>query len=276
MMFSQGLHHKTYPWEESIRVPLLVRYPRRFGKAGRRARMPFNSPDMLPTLLGLSGLQIPDGVQGTDHSKALEGAADSKPPASAFLCLPVSIIQARTFGFSEYRGVRTERHTYVRSIEGPWLLYDNLRDPYQMNNLCGKPEAEALRKNLEGELHRWLEKLDDHFLPGADYLRRDGLSHYLEPQYPVGHMQSPWGDWSSTLEKPATLSVDSFISELLANAEARGVVDRVLPGLVSGDRKAWPPWTPEASLRVVHGMKPELISEEQFQELERALKNVSN
>ena len=46
--------------------------------------------------------------------------------------------EARKYGFAEYRGLRTTQHTYVRSIHGPWLLYDNAADPFQMRNLIGK------------------------------------------------------------------------------------------------------------------------------------------
>ncbi|MCX7002608.1 MAG: DUF5681 domain-containing protein [bacterium] len=54
---------------------------------------------------------------------AAAGAAD--PDAGALLNLPVTFTQARGCGFAEFRGLRTARHTYVRSIHGPWLLYDN-------------------------------------------------------------------------------------------------------------------------------------------------------
>ena len=63
--------------------------------------------------------------------------------AAALISLPVPITEARRYGFAEYRGLRTERYTYVRSIHGPWLLYDNQADPYQMHNVrqCGLEEA---------------------------------------------------------------------------------------------------------------------------------------
>ena len=67
MMLSQGLTTKLYPWDESLRVPFLMRYPRKFGNKGRRVATPFNSPDIMPTLLGACGLTIPEGVEGTDY-----------------------------------------------------------------------------------------------------------------------------------------------------------------------------------------------------------------
>ncbi len=202
MLYSQDLTTKLYPWEESVRVPFLLRYPRRFGRRGRRVSFLSNAPDSMPLLLGLCGIPIPAGVQGTDFSRPLlDGAADTS--ASAFIGLPVPITEARRYGFAEYRGVRTHGHTYVRSIHGPWLLYDNMRDPYQKKNLCGHPAARGTQARLERELDRWLERLHDEFLPAAAYLKRDGLEGYTEPKVPVGHVRSPWGDWESTLRSDA-------------------------------------------------------------------------
>jgi arylsulfatase A-like enzyme len=203
MMHSQGLQYKSHPWEESIRVPLLIRYPAKFGKVGKRCAAPVSSPDLMPTLLGIAGIAIPDGVQGTNY--AVSVAVDSAQTAgvSAFLNLPAT----RWRGFAEYRGVRTSRHTYVRTIKGPWLLYDNAVDPYQMHNLCGKVEVKAIQQQLDAELRRWLARLDDQFLTAPEYWRRDRLDHYFEANLPWDYVRSPWGDWESSLAKPRGLSL---------------------------------------------------------------------
>lgn len=62
MLGSQGEKRKQRPWDESIRVPFLIRYPSQFGNQGREISAPFNSPDIMPTLLGLSEISIPDTV----------------------------------------------------------------------------------------------------------------------------------------------------------------------------------------------------------------------
>ena len=198
MLYSQGLTTKLYPWEESLRVPFLLRYPRLLGRRGRSTPILLNSPDIMPTLLGFCGAPVPPGVQGTDRSRTLlQDAAGTN--SSAFLGLPVPITEARRYGFAEYRGVRDHGHTYVRSIHGPWLLYDNTRDPFQKHNLCGQKEVRDVQARLEGQLQQWLERLHDEFLPAAEYLKRDGLTHYHETKVPVGYCRSPWGDWESTL-----------------------------------------------------------------------------
>jgi len=202
MLGSQGLQLKQHPWEESIRVPFLLRYPRKLGAPGHVIRQPINAPDIMPTLLGLAGLPIPASVQGSDFSRLASGREKTGPDAAAFLNLPVSFVQARRCGFAEYRGLRTLRHTYVRSIHGPWLLYDNQADPCQLRNLCGRPEHAALQKKLDQTLEATLRRLKDDFLPGQRYVERAGLGHYREVNTPPGACVSPWGDWKPTMPPP--------------------------------------------------------------------------
>ncbi len=200
MMLSQGLTTKLHPWDESIRVPFMLRWPRKLGTGSRRLRTPLNSPDIFPTLLGLAGVPIPGSVEGTDHSGIITGKAETAGDRGTILNLPVPITEARRHGFAEYRGLRTPRHTYVRSIRGPWLLYDNQSDPFQMRNLIGKPEARQLQSRLDRELDAELKRRHDDFLPAAEYIRRAGVGHYREVNTPIGRHPSPWGDWDSTLQ----------------------------------------------------------------------------
>jgi arylsulfatase A-like enzyme len=192
MMRSQGLTTKLYPWDESVRVPFLLRHPRKLGRKGRVVDAALNAPDILPSLLSLCGLRVPDGMEGVD----VLGKAARR---SALLSLPVPITEALRFGFAEYRGLRTGQHTYVRSIHGPWLLYDNQADPYQMRNLCGRVEARDVQARLDRELNAALKEREDEFLPARDYVERAGVGHYREVNVPVGHVKSPWGDWESTI-----------------------------------------------------------------------------
>jgi arylsulfatase A-like enzyme len=202
MVLSQGLTTKLYPWEESVRVPFLVRYPWRLGRNGRRIGVPLNAPDILPTLAGLCGIAIPDSVEGRDFSGVMTGRAQPATDVAAFLSLPVPITEARRYGFAEYRGLRTERYTYVRSIRGPWLLYDNERDPFQMHNFCGKAEHKELQARLDRALDAELRRHHDDFLPAREYVKRAGVGHYREVNVPLGRHPSPWGDWDSTLTSP--------------------------------------------------------------------------
>ena len=66
----------------------------------------------------------------------------------------------------------------MRSLEGPWLLYDNEADPYQQNNVLGEPQYDAAWRELEVMLQAQLASRGDEFLPGPAYLECWG--------YPVG------------------------------------------------------------------------------------------
>lgn len=177
MLGSQGHWNKQRPWDESIRVPFLLRYPGLPGWRPRETAALLDAPDIMPTLLGLCGLPIPATVEGLDFSAHIAGGADPSDGAALLTCpQPFGQWTIGWHGGREYRGLRTVRHTYVRDLHGPWLLYDNDADPYQRLNLVNEPGSAAVRDELDGILCRKLSDTGDDFLPGADYIRRWGYS----------------------------------------------------------------------------------------------------
>ena len=174
MLFSHGGQNKQQPWDESIRVPFLLRYPALLGTQGRTIDMPINTPDTLPTLLGLSDIAVPETVEGADFSGVLTGKVPISDYAALITCPSPFGQWTRAGGGREYRGVRTRRYTYVRDLKGPWLLYDNEQDPYQLDNLCHKPEHAALQARLEAVLSKRLKGTHDEFLSGGDYIKKWG------------------------------------------------------------------------------------------------------
>jgi arylsulfatase A-like enzyme len=269
MAWSQGLIRKLAPWEESVAIPLMVRYPAALGRSPQVPRAPINIPDVLPTLLGLAGVAVPASVAGTDYSPLLRGQTMPDAPASAYLGMPVPVWDARMDGLAAYRGVRTDRHTYVRSIDGPWLLYDNQADPFQLRNLVDAPAYARVQSALEAELMAWRHRLDDAFLPGDAYLRRDGLGHYLETRVPVGVSHSPRGDWRSTLPVPASQprSIDASFDELTRDPLAAGLVAPLLAGAAKGGGGEWRQLSP----RIVNAAAPQHLSDGLLAELDRQL-----
>ncbi len=178
MLGSQAKHRKQKPWDESILVPFVMRYPG-VVPAGRRTPALINVVDVMPTLLSLMRVPIPDAVEGRDLSHIATGA-DGPRPESAFLQHACPFIEP----IPEWRGVRTERYTYVRALDGPWLLYDNETDPYQMRNLVGEPEQRGLQARLEAELNQWLERTGDDFQPRETYWKRFGYEVDDKKQMP--------------------------------------------------------------------------------------------
>jgi len=190
MLMSKGVLKKQRPWDESIKVPLLIRYPDKLGKMPHQVYDPINTPDLLPTLLGLSDLEIPETIEGTDFSKALIDGNELGNEA-ALIMLPVPFHEWQFMnGGREFRGVRTKKYTYVKDLLGPWLLYDNELDPYQMHNLVDMPQFSQLKNHLDGVLIEKLKATNDEFLPADEYMekwnylydRKDSLrmENYLE------------------------------------------------------------------------------------------------
>lgn len=183
MVGSHGARNKQRPWDESILVPLLLRYPALFGREERRVETPINSPDLMPTLLGLAGLPVPPTVEGYDFAPFLRGEAEAPDPA-ALIELPACFHQyAYWNGGRDWRGLRTQRYTYVIDREGPWMLYDELEDPYQLRNRIADPAYVAVQSQLDTDLRRRLEARGDAFPPGADLIRLAG--------YPVNERGDP-------------------------------------------------------------------------------------
>jgi len=178
MLGSQGMQKKQKPWDESVHVPFILRCPNA-AAAGTRTDVPINTPDILPTLLGLAGIAAPRDLEGADLSAVVRGRrADA--PRSAF------IANLSPFGekIPEWRGVRTARHTYVRTRSGPWLLYDNRSDPDQKENLIESVAHGEVRAELEGELGGWLERTGDRFEAREAYWKQFGYK--VDPR--TGHV----------------------------------------------------------------------------------------
>ena len=174
MLGSHAEIRKQRPWDESILVPLLVRWPGGLGQSGRKLSAPFGSPDIMPTLLGLCGIKVPGTVEGENRAAWLRGEEADGDRAELICCITPFGEWTRDKGGREFRGLRTTRYTYVRSLDGPWLLYDNQDDRYQQYNLIGDAKHAALQSDLDGRLKQVLKLHKDEFRPGREYLQKWG------------------------------------------------------------------------------------------------------
>jgi arylsulfatase A-like enzyme len=172
MLGSRGMWKKQKPFDESACVPFLVRWPAGLGRTAKSLNAPISSEDFLPTVLGLVGQKAPPSAEGQDFSGYLGGGAAPGDGAALLTCVtPFGEFERRNGG-REYRGIRTARNTYVRSLEGPWLLFDNEADPLQLKNLVGTPENAALEAELAALLDKKLKASNDAFLPGPEYIKK--------------------------------------------------------------------------------------------------------
>jgi arylsulfatase A-like enzyme len=173
MMGSQGRRPriKQVPWDESAHVPFLLRFPAASGPEGRDIPEPITTPDILPTLLSLVGVPIPKTVEGREFASLVRG--QRAPANRAALYMNVSPFDPAA-DIPEYRAIRTARYTYARSLQGPWLLYDDQADPHQMTNLVSNAEATRLKRQLDDQLNAELKRIGDQFKPRQFYLEKFG------------------------------------------------------------------------------------------------------
>lgn len=174
MIQSHGFVDKQRPYDESIKVPMLIHYPKAFGEKGKKNDMLLNTPDIMPTLLGLCQLPIPNTVEGQDKSAIMLKKAKDTTHAALIACYHPFGQWAAKNGGKEYRGVRTKQYTYVKDLKGPWLLFDNKKDPFQLNNLVDNKKYQKLRIELENELIELLKQTKDEFRPGMEYVKKWG------------------------------------------------------------------------------------------------------
>lgn len=135
MIGSHGYKAKRWPYEESARVPFLVRYPKKI-PAGRVLADPFGSPDIYPTLAGLARVKAPAHLDGLDFSELFTGKTQTAPRDYVYMEMPYAYVP-----WPGWRAFRTKDHLYARTSERPWLLFDLRNDPWETNNLIeAKPE----------------------------------------------------------------------------------------------------------------------------------------
>lgn len=157
-----GLIDKRHFYEESVKVPLLVRCPEIMG-GGETINSMVQNIDIAPTILECAGLQKPDYMPGESFIRILKG----------------DTANWRNRIYYEYYweydfpmtptvfGVRTDKYKYIR-YQGIWdrnELYDIENDPNEMNNLIEEPEYQELVRELASDLYDWLENTDGLKIP---------------------------------------------------------------------------------------------------------------
>ncbi len=142
-------------YEESIRLPLLLRYPKRARAASTPKQMALTI-DLGPTLLELAGAPPPKDVDGRSLVPLLSGTASNW--RSSFLIEYTSDIVFPRIQHMGYDAVRSERYKYIRyrELAGMDELYDLASDPYELHNLAAANSHAKLRAALRRELDRQL------------------------------------------------------------------------------------------------------------------------
>lgn len=139
-------HRKVVPYEESIRVPFVVRFDAAIGEPRSDDHLVVNV-DVAPTLAELAGASV-DGMEGRSLVPLL--AAPNAPWRTDFLLEHSPVGR----GVPAYCGVRNERFKYVRYATGEQELYDLLRDPDELVNTVTLVRYASIVRELRARADR--------------------------------------------------------------------------------------------------------------------------
>lgn len=150
---------KRFMYEESIRMPFLVRYPPAIKPGSVSDAMVLNV-DFAPTFLDFAGLSAPADVQGRSFKSVLSG---NTPDDWRKIWYYRYYHYPADHRVQPHYGVRTDRHKliYFNRIN-QWELFDLQTDPHEMKNLYSNPQNQQLVTELKSEMTRLRKELNDH------------------------------------------------------------------------------------------------------------------
>jgi arylsulfatase A-like enzyme len=150
---------KRFMYEESLRMPFLVRYPGRIKSGSINDAMVLNV-DFAPTFLEYAGAAVPKEIQGHSIQSILNGKTPADWRKSMYY---------RYYHYpgdhqvQQHYGVRTDRYKliYYHRID-QWELFDLQKDPRELKNVYADPAYAGTVKELKTEMARLRKELDDH------------------------------------------------------------------------------------------------------------------
>ncbi len=157
-----GWFDKRFMYEESHRMPLLVRYPKLI-TAGSTSPALCMNVDFAPTLLDLAGVKIPDEMQGESLVPVLGNKG----------AVPVDWRTAVYYHYYEFPaehsvkrhyGIRTKEYKLIHFYNNTdeWELYDLKRDPFEMNNVWNDAAFSSVKKDLLAQLKQLQSEYNDN------------------------------------------------------------------------------------------------------------------
>ncbi len=155
----QGEHRipgdKFLPYEESLRVPLIMRGPG--VPKGKRVAGQVSNIDFAPTLVDIANARAGRTLDGTSLLPTLRNPRLRPNPVLQIEApRPLFESEVPVNGWDRpYKGVRTDRYTYVVYTEaGDEELYDRRKDPAQLNNVAADPAYAQIKEDLKADLAR--------------------------------------------------------------------------------------------------------------------------
>ena len=165
---AHGLWHKMVAYEESIRVPLIMRWPEHIRPA-LRSDLPVSLIDVAPTLAGLCGLPLHEDWRGLDLSAVARGATSGLHNRTLFaLHRPLG----DWMGTEPWRMIQTDGMKYIWHFGDSAELFDLRSDPFETVNLAMQPRASKTVQRLHEELVEVMRETGDVLVAQAEKANR--------------------------------------------------------------------------------------------------------
>ena len=154
-----GWFDKRFMYEESLQMPLLVRYPKEI-KAGSVNKDIVMNLDFAETFLDYAGARVPEDMQGRSLRPLLQGQTPADWRKSMYYHY---YEYPAVHSVKRHYGIRTERHKLVHFYNDidEWELYDLKSDPDEMRNVYNDPAYAGTVKQLTAELKELRAKYKD-------------------------------------------------------------------------------------------------------------------
>lgn len=167
-----GWFDKRFMYEESFRMPLLVRYPKEI-KPGTVIDELVQNLDFAPTFLDYAGVDIPDDIQGASFKDLVTGTVDKWRDAIYYAYYEYP----GEHSVNRHYGIGTDRYKLMHFYYDLdyWEMYDLEKDPMEMNNIYD----DVAYKEVQEEIHKRLEELRVQY-DDSDELNELNLNRYLE------------------------------------------------------------------------------------------------
>lgn len=152
-----GWYDKRWMYEESLRMPLIVRWPGVTPPGSENERLVQNL-DFAPTFLEVAGVEKPERMQG----RSLVPLLRPTPPAAWREAVYYHYYEhPGVHNVQRHEGVRTDRWKLIHFYRiNEWELYDLKNDPDELVNLYGDPAYDAITTELKRELERLRERYE--------------------------------------------------------------------------------------------------------------------
>jgi arylsulfatase len=164
MLGDQNLWRKTYAYEGSANIPMLLRWPKAMGmdyQRGKTLLQPVELRDVLPTFLDVAGAPIPNHLDGKSMLDLVRGNTQNWHP---FIDLEHSMCYSK----DHWNALTDGKIKYIyHAFDGREQLFDLTTDPHELHDLAAEPAH-------SDKLHQWRQRMIEHLSERGEEFVRDG------------------------------------------------------------------------------------------------------